>query len=72
MLPEQKNVLKKIPVDPASLSGRKIPFTKINMRVTFDTLLNQFFKKMKYMLESKNSSKTEDLNTQPNFSGIYG
>lgn len=27
---------------------------------------------MKYMLESKNSSKTEDLNTQPTFSGIYG
>ena len=43
MLPEQKNVLKKIPIDPASLSRRKIPFTKINMRVKFETLLNQFF-----------------------------
>ena len=73
-MPEQNNVLKKIPVDPASLSRRKIPSAKVNMRVKFETLLNQFvcFFLMKYMLESKNSSKAENLNTQPNFSGIYG
>lgn len=68
----KKNVLKKIPVDPASLSRRKIPSTKVNMRVNFKTLLNQFFFLMKYMYESKNSSKAKDLNTQSNFSGIYG
>ena len=72
-MPEQNNVLKKIPVDPASLSRRKIPSAKVNMRVKFETLLNPFvFFLMKYMLESKNSSKAEDLNTQSNFSGIYG
>ena len=27
---------------------------------------------MKYMRKRKNSNNTEDLNTQPNFSALYG
>lgn len=69
----------KPPIDPAGLGRRTISSMRVNMRVKLEILLDQlfiFFRPviflMKYMLKSKNSSNTKDLNTQPKFSALGG